>query len=160
MANLQRAIEIAVKAHAGQEDEGEPYILHPMRVMLSLRDGATEEEPIVAMLHDSIERGDIDFDDLKKAGFSKKALRAIQLLTHDKEKTSYADYVMKLKADPIARAVKLADLRDNANLNHVTMRPKKWDKDKKRVQRYALSYKFLTEQMSEADYRKLMKEAE
>ena len=160
MANLQRAIELAIQAHADQEDDGEPYLLHPMRVMLSLGDHASEQERIVAILHDSVERGGLAFDTLVKAGFSKRVVRAIQLLTHDKAKTSYAGYVTNLKPDPIARAVKLADLRDNAKLEHVSVRPKKWDKDAKRIQRYALSYKFLTDQLSEADFRRLMKAAE
>jgi (p)ppGpp synthase/HD superfamily hydrolase len=160
MATLQRAIELAVKAHAAQEDEGEPYILHPMRVMLSLGDHADEDERIVAILHDAVERGELTFKELKDEGFSKRILRAIELLTHDKVKSSYADYVIELKPDALARIVKLADLRDNANLEHVSVRPKKWEKDQKRVQRYALSYRFLTDQIGKSDYRKLMKDAE
>lgn len=37
MATLERAIEIAARAHAGQTDKaGQPYILHPLRVMLAV----------------------------------------------------------------------------------------------------------------------------
>ena len=38
MATLERAIELAAKAHAGQVDKaGQPYILHPLRLMLAVR---------------------------------------------------------------------------------------------------------------------------
>jgi hypothetical protein len=81
-------------------------------------------------------------------------------MTHDKEKLSYADYVIRLKPNRLARAVKLADLTDNAALAHVTFRASKAGKDKKRVLRYALSYKFLTNEITEKDYRRLMRDAE
>ena len=56
MSMLDRAIEIAVQAHSGQLDKGgAPYILHPLRVMLRM---ATEEERIVAVLHDVVEDSD------------------------------------------------------------------------------------------------------
>ena len=51
--NLEQAIKIAVEAHTGQVDKGgNPYILHPLRVMLSLD---TEQERIVGVLHDVVE---------------------------------------------------------------------------------------------------------
>lgn len=53
--NLQHAIEIAAEAHRGQVDKaGAPCIHHPLRVMFSV---TTEEERIVAVLHDEIEDG-------------------------------------------------------------------------------------------------------
>ena len=53
MSTLQKAISIAVKAHEGQIDKGgNPYILHPLRVMMSLR---TVDEMIVGVLHDVVE---------------------------------------------------------------------------------------------------------
>lgn len=37
MATLERAIELAARAHAGQVDKaGAPYILHPLRLMLAV----------------------------------------------------------------------------------------------------------------------------
>ena len=62
--------------------------------------------------------------------------------------------------DSLARAVKLADLSDNADLRHVTFRPEKKKKDTRRVVRYAASYKFLTGQIDEAAYRDAMRKAE
>jgi (p)ppGpp synthase/HD superfamily hydrolase len=157
---LQKAIELAVKAHRGSDDPpGEPYIVHPMRVFLSVSqaDDAHQDEPLrcVAILHDVLERGNLTAADLKRKGMPKAVIRAVQLLTHDSD-TTYADYVIKLKPDRLARAVKIADLLDNADLRRVTYRPDK-AKDRKRVNRYAASYKFLTDQIDEKAYRRLMK---
>ena len=133
-----------------------------MRVMLkvSQTEDAHQDEQLrcVAILHDTLERTDLKADDLKEAGMPKEVVQAVRLLTHDDE-TSYSDYVIQLKPDRLARAVKLADLMDNADLRHVTFRPDK-NKDRKRVMRYAASYKFLTDQMSEEEYRRAMKDAE
>ena len=160
---LQRAIELAVKAHRGAEDPpGEPYIVHPMRVLLAVsqaHDAAQDEElRCVAILHDTLERTALTASDLKAAGMPKAVVRAVRLLTH-RDRVSYADYVIELKGDRLARAVKIADLLDNADLRHVTFRPGK-DKDRKRIIRYAASYKFLTGQIGQREYRRMMKHGE
>ena len=67
----------------------------------------------------------------------------------------YVDYVVKLKRDAMARAIKIADLLDNADLRRVTFQPGK-AKDRKRVIRYAASFKFLTDQINEKAYRRMM----
>jgi (p)ppGpp synthase/HD superfamily hydrolase len=55
MSTLQRAIEIAVMAHKGQVDKaGAPYVLHPLRVMHSLR-AENVQTQIVGVLHDVVE---------------------------------------------------------------------------------------------------------
>src|ERR1700674_3581188 len=106
---LQKAIELAVKAHRGSEDPpGEPYIVHPMRVLLSVSslDVAHQDEPLrcVAILHDTLERTKLKAADLKAAGMPADVIRAVQLLTHHPE-SSYADYVVRLKTNRMARAV-------------------------------------------------------
>jgi len=160
MATLQRAIELAVAAHAGQEDvPGEPYITHPMRVMLALADEGAHELRMVGILHDAVERGTLTFKQLKREGFSKDVIRGVQLMTHDDD-TPYADYVVALKGHKLARRVKLADLADNADLRHVDMRPNKFAKDRMRATRYILSSRFLTDQLDEKTYRRLMSAAE
>ena len=160
MATLQRAIELAVVAHAGQEDlPGEPYVTHPMRVMLSLADAGDDELRMVGILHDAVERGTLTFKQLKKEGFSRDVIRGIELMTHDDD-ASYADYIVALKAHPLARRVKLADLADNADLRHVDMRPGKFKKDQMRATRYILSSRFLTDAIGEKTYRRLMAVAE
>ncbi len=160
MPALHRAIELAVAAHAGQDDPpGEPYILHPMRVMLSLPD-ADHDVRCVGILHDAVERGTLTLKALRHEKFADAIIRAVELMTHDKKKESYAEYVVKLKPNRLARAVKIADLMDNANLKYVDVNPKKGAKGKQRVARYALSYEFLNDRMSKRDYRKLMKDVE
>lgn len=160
---LQKAIELAVKAHRGFEDPpGEPYILHPMRVLLAVSqaDDAHQSEDLrcVAILHDVLERTKLKSADLKAAGMSKGIIRAVQLLTHRQE-DPYDDYIIKLRDDLLARAVKIADLLDNADLRRVTFRAGS-GRDRKRVIRYAASYKFLTDQIDKKAYRQVMKHAQ
>ena len=133
---LQKAIELAVMAHRKSEDPpGEPYIVHPMRVLLALSqaEDAHQHEHLrcVAILHDTLERTKLTTADLKSAGMPPAVVRAVQRLTHDAG-TRYADYIINLKPDPRARAVKIADLLDNADLRRVTYRADK-PKDRKRV---------------------------
>jgi (p)ppGpp synthase/HD superfamily hydrolase len=160
---LQKAIGLAVRAHRRSEDPpGEPYIVHPMRVLLAVSQAndAHQDEHLrcVAILHDILERTNLTAADLKAAGMPKPVIRAVQLLTHERN-TRYADYVIKLKPDRLARAVKIADLLDNADLRRVTFRADA-GKDRKRVIRYAASFKFLTDQIDEKAYRRLMKHGE
>jgi guanosine-3',5'-bis(diphosphate) 3'-pyrophosphohydrolase len=58
---LERAIEVAVVSHAGQMDKNEePYILDPLRVMLTVREhGGSVAQQAAAVLHDVIEDCDI-----------------------------------------------------------------------------------------------------
>ena len=154
---LQRAIELAVAAHADMEDPpGEPYILHPMRVMARFDD---HDLMAVAVLHDTVERAGVTAAQLRAAGLPKGVVRAVERLTHRKG-TTYADYVVALSADALARQVKMADLLDNADLRYVDFPPAKPKKGTRRVVRYALSYQFLAGRLSEKAYRRLMKDAE
>jgi (p)ppGpp synthase/HD superfamily hydrolase len=112
MSTLERAIEIAVKAHAGQVDKsGAPYILHPLRVMLRL-EGV--EARIVGVLHDVVEdQGSAwPLDRLAREGFSATVLAALDAVTRRKNEP-YDDFVRRAARDPIGRQVKLADLEDN-----------------------------------------------
>ncbi len=153
MATLEKAIEIAARAHAGQQDkQGGPYILHPLRVMLRVQD---DEARIVGVLHDTIEDTQLTEDELRREGFSERVLAGLRLVTHDKSEP-YADYVVRCAADPIARQVKLADLEDNSRLDRALVRRGRLEGDFRRIHRYYLSYKFLIGELSEADYRQAM----
>ena len=114
-----------------------------------------EAARIVGVLHDVVEDTEVTIDDIKAEGFSDEVLVALALITHAAEQ-SYADYVVACKANDIARQVKLSDLRDNSNLNRLLLRPEKFQTDAARLQKYLLSYRFLTDEISEADYRNLM----
>ena len=150
---IEKALQIAAQAHEGQKDkEGQPYILHPLRVMSRVEG---EEAQIVAVLHDVVEDTKVTLDDLRKEGFTETVLAAIQCVTHRKD-VSYVDYVIACKNNSIARQVKLGDLTDNCRLDRVLLRPHQIQRDLARIHRYVLSYKFLTDQITEQDYRTLM----
>jgi (p)ppGpp synthase/HD superfamily hydrolase len=156
MATIEQALQIAAKAHEGQKDkDGKPYILHPLRVMAAVEG---EEAKVVAVLHDVVEDTAVTLDDLRAAGFSETILTAVQCVTHRQEEP-YADYVVRCKANDIARRVKLADLEDNSRLDRVLLRPQRLQADLARLRRSVLSYKFLTDRITEEQYRSLMEEA-
>jgi hypothetical protein len=155
MATIERALQIAARAHAGQKDkEGLPYILHPLRAMLSLQG---EEAQIVAVLHDVLEDTAVTADDLRQAGFSEPVVAAVLCVTHRRDEP-YADYVVRCKGNEIARRVKLADLADNWRLDRTILRPQRFEADVARLRKYVLSYKYLTDQITEEQYRSLMEE--
>lgn len=109
-----KAIRIAYAAHQGQVDDCNiPYILHPFHLAEQMKDEATT---CVALLHDVVEDTDITFEDLSENGFDETIISALKYLTHDKS-VPYADYIKKIKENPIARAVKLADLKHNSDLS-------------------------------------------
>lgn len=116
MATLERAVEIAARAHAGQRDKaGEPYILHPLRVMLSL---GGEHERMAAVLHDVVEDIPVTLEDLAREGFPPEVLEAIDALTK-RNGERRPDAAARAVRNPIARAVKLADLKDNMDLSRL-----------------------------------------
>lgn len=128
---LNKAIIIAANAHNGQLDKaGKPYILHPLRVMFNVEGGLNEQ--CTAVLHDVIEDTPITLDYLKEKGFCDDILIALKLLTrtHDED---YMEYISWLKANPIAKAVKLADLKDNMDMTRI---PNPTEKDLLRFEKY------------------------
>ena len=153
MATLEKALEIAARAHAGQRDkEGLPYILHPLRVMHRV---TGESAQIVAILHDVVEDTSVTIADLRSAGFSPDIVAAIECVTHSKEEP-YAEYVIRCRANPLARQVKVADLEDNSLLSRAMLRRDREVTDLARFRRYTMSYKFLTGQLGEDEYRSWM----
>jgi (p)ppGpp synthase/HD superfamily hydrolase len=141
MSTLENAIALAAAAHAGQlEKNGTPYILHPLRVMMSVG-GAGPGAQIAAVLHDVVEDTSITLEDLRAAGFSAEILEAIATLTHDKS-TDYFTYIRAAAANEIARAVKRADLRDNMDLSRI---PEPQEKDHVRIARYHDALSILNE---------------
>ncbi|WP_411349374.1 HD domain-containing protein [Paenibacillus sp. WLX2291] len=110
MSNLDRAIIVATRAHSGQTDRaGQPYILHPLRVMLKM---SSEEARIVAVLHDVLEDTDVTAHDLAAEGFSEEIVDAVQAMSR-REGEDYHDFVRRAKQNSIARTVKIADIEDN-----------------------------------------------
>ena len=68
-----------------------------------------------------------------KKGVAPEVIEALKLLTHD-ESVPYLEYVRFLKPNPLARAVKLADLRHNSDLSRL---PRITEKDQRRAEKYA-----------------------
>ena len=137
--NLERAIEIAVSAHKGVKDKGgNPYILHPLRVMLSLN---SEEEKIVGVLHDVVEDAeDWTFEKLQDEGFSTQILEGLQSVTKTSEDENYDGFVQRALANAIGRQVKIADIKDNLDVTKLDILT---EKDMKRLQSYKKSLKIL-----------------
>jgi len=110
--SVEDAIALAARAHRGQRyssPEGEPYIFHPLRVMLAFADPADQ---IAAVLHDAVEDTDLELADLTEAGYPAEIVAAVEYLTH-RATESYEDYIDRVAANEIARRVKVADLREN-----------------------------------------------
>ncbi|MBO5231661.1 MAG: bifunctional (p)ppGpp synthetase/guanosine-3',5'-bis(diphosphate) 3'-pyrophosphohydrolase [Clostridia bacterium] len=135
----KKALSLCFEAHKNQLDKsGMPYVFHPFHLAEQME---TEETVVVALLHDLVEDTDYTIDDLKAMGFPQNVTDAIALMTHDAD-TEYMDYVARIKTNPIAKAVKLADLRHNSD---TTRLDKVTEKDLKRVEKYTAAIKFLTE---------------
>jgi (p)ppGpp synthase/HD superfamily hydrolase len=140
MANLQRALEITIEAHKHQtQKDGTPYALHPIRLSLSLE---SEEQKIVALLHDVVEDTDWTFEDLEREGFSGNVMAALRLLTHT-DGSPYDAYVERLASDRLAKAVKKADLTDNMDLKRI---PEPTEKDFTRLQKYHRAWRRLLDE--------------
>ena len=131
MPDLESAIALSVTAHRGQIDKGgQPYILHPLRVMLKLE---SEEARIVAILHDVVEDNlDYPLSRLESLGYSKEILEAIDCLSR-RSGEDYVHFVARIKPNPLATEVKLADLEDNMDVKRLSSLS---TDDFERLQRY------------------------
>ncbi len=113
MISIEETLQIALEAHTGQKDlDGNPAILHPLAVGLM---GRTDAEIKAGFLHDVVEDSSITLEDLKNRGVEDDVLTALALLSHDKEKVGYFEYVKKIIASGNVTAihVKLNDLHHN-----------------------------------------------
>ena len=110
------ALKLCFEAHKDQIDKsGIPYVFHPFHLAEQMAD---ENTTIVALLHDVIEDTEYTLDDLRKFGFAEDVLSAISLMTHADD-VPYMEYVVKIKTNPIAKAVKLADLKHNSDMSRL-----------------------------------------
>ena len=136
----KQALKLCFAAHKDQTDKsGLPYVFHPFHLAEQMPD---EESTVVALLHDVVEDTSFTLEDLEQMGFPQRVLDALRLMTHDPS-VPYLEYVAKLKPNPIARRVKLADLRHNSDLTRLNIVD---EKARQRVKKYAEAIRLLEEE--------------
>ncbi len=131
-----KALEIARKAHKGQLDKaGKDYINHPIKVASALEG----EAKIVALLHDVVEDTDITLEQIRNYGFNEIVIDALDAVTK-REGENYDEFISRIKDNPVAVKVKLADLKDNMDLLRL---PELSERDLQRIAKYHKAYRFL-----------------
>lgn len=134
----EKATEIAIKAHKGQVDKGgNSYIFHPLRV--EAKCGSIESK-IVALLHDTIEDGDIAAEYLLLVGFPQNIVDAVLSVTR-KDGENYFEFIKRCKNNPIGRVVKIHDLEDNMD---ITRLKELTERDIERLKKYHKALKILS----------------
>ena len=112
----KKALALCFEAHSGQLDKsGLPYVLHPLHLAEQMGDEITT---VVALLHDVVEDTPYTLEDLQNMGYPEAVVEALALLTHDPA-VPYMEYVARIGQNPVARAVKLADLRHNSDITRL-----------------------------------------
>lgn len=138
MNQLDSAIALACKVHAGQVDKsGQAYILHPLRLMLQFEQ---DDERIVSVLHDVVEDGGVTFDQLRQLGLSDAIIEAIDCLSK-RPGEHYDDFIARLAGNRLARVVKIEDIKHNLD---VTRLPALHEKDLLRIAKYHKALGFLS----------------
>jgi (p)ppGpp synthase/HD superfamily hydrolase len=131
MKTIEQAIKLATEAHAGQIDKcGEPYIFHPLRVMMTVQ--GTPIYRVVAVLHDVLEDTDCQIRDLEEH-FDMMTIEALKAMTHLGNEP-YGAYLQRVKENPIALVVKVADIKDNASPSRL------YKLDRDTIQRLTIKY--------------------
>lgn len=143
----KHALKLCFEAHKDQVDKTDmPYVFHPFHLAEQMTDEATT---ICALLHDVVEDTPYTLADLRKMGFPEAVLEALALLTHDPI-VPYMDYVKEIAKNPIATAVKIADLRHNSDLSR--MDPEQIDEwALRRNEKYHTALTYLLSSASAAD---------
>ena len=132
------ALSIARQSHEVELDKSVvDYIEHPIYVASQVD---TEEEKAVALLHDVIEDSPVSAEELLIAGLPEEVVTAVQVLTKKKEQ-DYQTYLETVKKNPLARVVKLADLKHNSDLSRL---PSITAKDRERLKKYKKAIDFLS----------------
>lgn len=145
MDPLVKAIAIASNAHLTHDPDkgGAAYILHPLRMMMRM---ATDEERMVAVLHDVVEdhiNEGWTFERLAYEGIPESVIAALRCVTKVSEDEDYTAFIHRAASNPLAKAVKLADLEDNMDVLRIADLS---DKDVKRLRKYHSHWKWLIAQ--------------
>ena len=135
----KKAMKLSFEAHKDQLDKsGIPYVYHPFHLAEQMN---TEETVVVALLHDVVEDTEYTIQDMIEMGFPQSVTDALTLMTHSKN-VPYLEYVVKLKENPIAREVKIADLRHNSDVSRLDTGD---EKAIARIEKYKMAIAILCE---------------
>jgi len=135
--NINKALNLMYEAHKGQKDKGNiPYVFHPYHIAEQMN---TEDEIIVALLHDVIEDTNITLEDIKSYGFNNNILEALKVITHDKN-INYIDYINKISKNKLATKIKIRDLKHNIDISRI---PNPTEEDYNRVNQYKKALEIL-----------------
>ena len=134
--DVKAARELAIRQHEGQVDKaGQPYVTHPERVAGRLTEDA---EKVVGWLHDTVEDTGLTLEEVE-ALFGADTARAVDAVSR-RAGESWDDYLLRVKAEPVARKVKISDLIDNSNLSRI---PSVTLRDVERQAKYNRALQFL-----------------
>jgi (p)ppGpp synthase/HD superfamily hydrolase len=125
LCKRQQAINMAIYAHRGQYDKGNiPYVNHPIFIALGM---STEEEQIVALLHDVVEDSNkYTIDDIRNI-FGDTIADAVDCITKRKDSDeNYVEYLKRVRTNPIALKVKMADINHNLMGDRIPVKDKKY----------------------------------
>ena len=92
-------------------------------------------------LHDVVEDTDVTVNDLKEAGFSDEVVSAVSTITK-KAGEDYEEYLNRVKQNPIALRVKIADMEHNSDISRI---PNPTEKDLNRLEKYKIRLRELRE---------------
>lgn len=130
---LEKAKQLCKKIYFGQFDRnGEPFYVH----LFSLAEMfESEEEKIVALLMDIFENSSYTLESLAILGFSKRVILALEIITKTKNQTN-DEYFKAVKANTLARVVKIAEMTNNLERQSVKIVTEKERKRRDKMLRY------------------------
>ena len=142
----KKAMLIAYRQHEGQLDKaGLPYVFHPYHLAEQM--GDDEYAICVALLHDVVEDTNMTLEELESQGFpiDIDIIDALKCLTHEEGVPYLGRYIEGIKANPLAKKVKLADLRHNSDLTRLPLAKGQDERKRrdKRMRKYAKAIEFL-----------------
>ncbi len=138
--SFAKALLIAAEVHAEQRDKADkPYIGHILRLMERVN---SEQEKIVALLHDVVEDSEYTLVELRQQGFSDEIVNAVDCMTR-RSGESYSQFIERCATNSISRIVKSADLEDNMDIRRLESLT---EEDVERLRKYLESYRYLLDQ--------------
>ena len=139
-----KAMKIAYRQHHGAKDKaGLPYIFHPYHLAEQM--GDDEYAICTALLHDVVEDTDMTFEELEQEGFPEEFITALKYMTHEEGVPYLGAYIEGIKANPLARKVKLVDLEHNLDSTRLPPAKDEYERAKREqhVKKYQTARAFL-----------------